>query len=195
MIKTELQKINKNTSDYVEKINDESILKVICKRSYDDSNIRACLGVHIPTEKKFDKVIIEATQTIATDENAKILLIIYGLQQSLKVTKQYPTKYKQIDIYIYPGIAFFENRNARNRYLLDFPDSYKIEIDDLIDNLKPIGVKFKPSKVLNKSLNEQADMLIKTALQKFNIKDSKDDSIESNKVENDEKFLNEQSSK
>ena len=135
VIKTELQKINKNTSDYVEKINDESILKVICKRSYDDSNIRACLGVHIPTEKKFDKVIIEATQTIATDEYAKILLIIYGLQQSLKVTKQYPTKYKQIDIYIYPGIAFFENRNARNRYLLDFPDSYKIEIDDLKNEL------------------------------------------------------------
>ena len=188
MIKTEEYKVYNTVSDHVEVIDEESILKVICKRSYDDSNIRACLGVHIPTETKFDKVFIKETKTLVNDEEAGILTILYGLEQALKVAKCFPKKYKQIDIFT--GIQFLDTGNTRKNNLLNK------EIDDFIDNLKPIKVKFKLPKLLNRSINEQAYKMIRTELQNFNVKDSKDNSIEKrfNKVENDN-HMNEQSSR
>ena len=78
---------------------DESILKVICKTSFDKLTEKRGFGVHLPSEKEFDKVIINENNNIRTEEESNLLSIIYGLQQALNVAKQYPTKYKQINIY------------------------------------------------------------------------------------------------
>ena len=128
------------------------------------------------------------------------------------MAKQYPTKYKQITIYT--GIRDFVNKNSRNNYLLKFKDSYRNEIDDLVNKLKPIEVTFKHTQCLKESLNEQASLILRTELNKINanmsggvgdsyrdfqkldINDSKDDSIRKSvyKVENDH-LLSKQSSR
>ena len=128
------------------------------------------------------------------------------------MAKQYPTKYKQITIYT--GVGGFANTDSRNKILLKFKDSYRNEIDDLVNNLKPIEVTFKHTQCLKESLNEQAYFILRTELNKINenvsggvgdgdrdfqkldINDSKDDSIRKSvyKVENDH-LLSKQSSR
>ena len=100
ILKNVLQKINENVSSHVEEIEDESILKVICKTHIDHINKLSCSGVHLPSEKVFDKVIPIKNKNITTQKEEEVLLICYGLQPASKVTKQYLTKYRQITIYI-----------------------------------------------------------------------------------------------
>ena len=170
IMKAELQKICENESDHVKEIDDESILKVICKKIFDKFNKRMVLVVNLPSENEFDEVI--PIENLPTEKESKILRIVYGLQQALKVTKTYPTKYKQVSLYI--GNKDFVNTDSRNKYLQKFKDSYKKEIDDLINNLKPIDVTFKNRKILK----QQAKKAIKTKLQKTDLNDLQDESIQ-----------------
>ena len=153
-------------SDCVKDIDDESVLKVICKRRSDELNNRRGFGIHLPNEKEFDKVIINENKNATTNKESKILTIVYGLRQALNVAKQYPTKYKQITIY--NGLGDDANINFRNKYLLNFKDSYKNEIDELINNLKPIEVTFKHYKFNEESLNREASLKIENELKKIN---------------------------
>ena len=70
------------------------------------------------------------------------------------------------------------------------------DIDEVINNLMTFDETFELPKHHKRSLNKPSYKMIKTELQKVDIRDSKDDSIqiESNKVVN-EKLLNEQSTK
>ena len=52
--------------------------------------------------------------------------------------------------------------------MLNFKDSYKTEIDELINNLKPIEVTFKHYKFNEESLNREAFLKIENELKKIN---------------------------
>ncbi len=149
--------IASTSKELFKEIENDYILKVICKISYNNILKEGiCFGIHLPKENEFDKVIVNK-KTEQKEEKCYVLSIIYGLQQALHVSKIYPNKYKQVTLYT--GIEFFSNTESRNKYLLKFNDSYKLDIDNLIDQLKPTVVTFEHHKLLEKSLNKQAPMI------------------------------------